>query len=66
MQFYNNFVEITYNDIYLPLSWRSDTHGYSEKKPIHSKPAYVFFEIFSKSFECFIATYWYIVIETVK
>ena len=42
MQFYNNFVEITYNDIYLPLSWRSDTHGYSEKKTqsIQNRPMF--------------------------
>ena len=52
--------------IYLSWSWRTDTHGYSKKKPIHPKLAYVFFEIFSKSSQCIIATYWYIVIGTVK
>ena len=50
---------------YISWSWRTDTHGYIVKT-IHPKPAYIFFEIFSKSSECFMATYWYIEFGTVK
>ena len=51
--------------IYIYWSWRTDTHGYNVET-IHPKPAYIFFETFPKSSECFIATYWYIVFGTAK
>ena len=68
-QNHNNFLEITYNYIYICIYIYNGVDVLISMvivKKIHPKPAYVFVEFFSKSSECFIATNWYIVIGTVK
>ena len=54
-----------YNDIYLSWSWRSDAHGYSEKRK-SIQTGLRFLRYFLQVIWVFLASYCYIVIGTIK